>query len=419
MSLLAPWMFVAGVAAALGVVALHLLSTRRPPVAVLPTARFVPESDVRAVARTSKPTDLLLLALRTLALLLIGLGFAQPLPNAPGPRVRSVVALEWTTALLDVEAARRAALERLADGDALVLFDTAARQMDPAALEREPHPTVRRAAFSPMYAAAQAAARTIARGADSLRFVVLSARPADAVDAATSALRATWPGRVEPVALIAQADTARSPSPQLLPLDATDPLAPALRALPVARGAHRVRVQRGALDASDSVWLNESPGAVLIHWPRQARDRVSADAVTMFDAQGGTLVAPLSRMARSEGRVMARWRDGAPAITESQIGSSCIRSVGVGLPEAGDLTLRAPFRRFLESLVAACGGRRDVALADSQLVTVADAGPLASAADFIGEANERSILTPWLLAAALLLLIAEQILRRRQRAEAA
>ncbi len=62
MSFLAPWMMAAGVLAAMGVFALHLLTTRRPPAVMLPTARFVPESEVRAVARASRPTST---ALRT------------------------------------------------------------------------------------------------------------------------------------------------------------------------------------------------------------------------------------------------------------------------------------------------------------------------------------------------------------------
>lgn len=406
MSFVSPWMFAAGIAAALGVLALHLLSTRRPTASMLPTARFVPESDVRAVARTSKPTDLLLLVLRALAVLLIGLGFAQPLPDAPGPSVRTVLALEWTTALTDVEAARNAARARLAEGDALVMFDTAARLVDVSELDAMAIPTVRRAALSPMYIAARDAARSIARGADSLRLVVVSAYSADASDAATPLLAASWPGRIERVVLPAIADTAVAPAVQLLPADANDPLTPALAALPRARGAHRVRVQRQNITAADSAWLAEYPGAVLIHWPRRFTDSVTADGVALND--GSTLVAPLARMRVAEGSVIARWRDGAAVATEYRVGNSCVRSVGVGMPESGDLTLRAPFAHFLSGLVSACGGRR--APADS---LASDTRPLASASILVRDGNERSPLTPWLLAAALILLVVEQFLRRR------
>lgn len=450
MSFVAPWMLFAGAAASLGVVLLHLLSTRRPPVVALPTARFVPESDVRAVARTSKPTDLLLLLLRVLAILLIALGFAQPIPNAPGPAVRSVVALEWTTALEDVESARREAQQRLATGDALVLFDTAARVIAADELAALPAPTVRRASLSPMYVAARDAARSIARGADSLRLVVLGAHTADAIDAATASLRAGWLGRVERVMLQARADTAPSTAVQLLPVDANDPLLPALLLLRANRGAHSVRIQRvtagaasaagaagagdaasaagaggaasaaGAGDASwlstaDSVWLANERDAVLILWPRLAGDSLRPDAVIALDGDAATLVAPTARREVPEGRVVARWRDGTPAVTERVVGGGCARSVGVLLSERGDLTLRTPFTHFLDVLVAPCGGRRDAALADSALRTALDTGALASAKSFVNDGESRSPLAAWLLAAGLLLLIAEQALRARTR----
>jgi hypothetical protein len=423
MSFIAPWMLFAGAAASLGIVLLHLLSTRRPPVVTLPTARFVPESDVRAVARASKPTDLLLLLLRVLAVLLIALGFAQPIPNAPGPAVRSVVALEWTTALVDVESARREAQRRLATGDALVLFDTAARVIAADELAALPAPTVRHAALSPMYVAARDAARSIARGADSLRLVMLSAHSADALDAATASLRAGWLGRVERVMLPASADTAPSRAAQLLPMDANDPLLPALRTLRANRGTQSVRIQRVTaesanaswLSATDSTWLATERDAVLIVWPRLAGDSLRPDAVVALDGDAVTLAAQLARRDVPAGRVVARWRDGTAAVTERVVGNGCLRAVGVLLPERGDLTLRTPFTYFLDVLVAPCGGRREVALADSALRTALDTGALASAQSFVNDGESRSPLAAWLLAAGLVLLVAEQLLRARSR----
>jgi hypothetical protein len=64
-----PWVFGGALAAALAITALHFLSVRQPRVLLLPTARFVPERDARAVARQAKPSDLLLLVLRVIALL--------------------------------------------------------------------------------------------------------------------------------------------------------------------------------------------------------------------------------------------------------------------------------------------------------------------------------------------------------------
>ena len=67
-----PWLFGGALAAALAITALHFLSVRQPRVLLLPTARFVPERDARAVARQAKPSDLLLLLLRVIALLAAG-----------------------------------------------------------------------------------------------------------------------------------------------------------------------------------------------------------------------------------------------------------------------------------------------------------------------------------------------------------
>src|SRR5262245_53869585 len=124
MSWLVPWLVGAGAIAALGIVALHLLTTRRPPPAPLPTARFVPESEVRAVSRARRPTDLLLLALRVLAVMAIGAAFAQPVLDAVGPRVRTIHAVDWSTSVADPGAALQSAVDALGEGDALILMDS-------------------------------------------------------------------------------------------------------------------------------------------------------------------------------------------------------------------------------------------------------------------------------------------------------
>lgn len=453
MSFALPWIFAIGVATAAGVVALHLLSTRRPPERPLPTARFVPESDLRAVSRTSRPTDLLLLALRVLAVLAIAAAFAQPVPDAPGPALRRVVALEWTTALSDVEAARSGAQALLGDGDALVVFDTSARVVNAAELATLAGPTVRGAALSPMLVAVRDAAATIARGADSLAVTVLSAMPAEAWDDATMALRATWPGRIAIERLDAMADAVAPPAVQVLPADAEDPIAAAVAMLVEARGAAvragdaraasaPRRIRRGAVLAEDSSWLARTPGGVLLIWPREADAAPRADAARdstpartpdgVYASLGGeaALVAPLGRRELSDEayrgadetvpggpRVIARWRDGTSAATERAMGQGCLRDIGLQVPERGDVTLREPFAQLLSVLLEPCGGRRSAAPSDSVLAAFAGDGPLAAAAQF-ERAGRSSPLVPWLLAAALLCLIAEQWWRRRTMPEA-
>lgn len=432
MSFLAPWMMVAGIAAAIGVFALHLLTTRRPPAVMLPTARFVPESEMRAVARASRPSDVWLLALRALAVLAIGAAFAQPIPDAPGARVRTVVALEWTTAVQNPDGARALARSYLASGNALVLFDTAAREVPAAALDTlsAPSPMLRRAALSPMFVRAHEAGMRIARGADSVRLVVLSGVSADGLDAATPRWRAAWPGRVEVVPLPVHADTLEAAPLDVRGLDGDDPLRPALASLSAARGAHGVRLIRVAPSAADSAWVFEVPGAVLVLWPASAAsattvregaveagaDTVIATGVVALDGAAALpLVAPLMRRVVPEGRVLARWHDGSPAVTERVHGNGCIRSVGVGIPVAGDLTLRPPFKQFLEAMLAPCGGRRGAVLPDDALPWLYAEGALANAPALAADTATASPVTKWLLALALIALAFEQFMRRSSR----
>ena len=423
MSFLTPWMFGAGVLAALGVVALHLLTTRRPPPTPLPTARFVPESDVRAVARASRPTDVLLLALRALAVIAIGAAFARPVLDAPGPAVRAVVAVEWSAGLVAPDEVRAQVRGLLGPGDALVVFDTAAQVLDVTAFDTlaVPDPARRVGALSPMFVAAHDAAQGIARGADSVRLIVVGTFAREGLDAASEALRATWPGRVEMVRVAGEADTVTAASVELIGAGPDDALVPALAAVRgTLRGNHEVRIVRRVMQPADSAWLRA--GRVLLLWPVIADAEPVADAVTVARPHGATIVAPLARLEPGEGRVIARWRDGTPAATErlvdgavGVVDAACVRTVGIGLPDAGDLTLRPPFVHLLRSLLAPCGGARSEAVADSSLAWLTAGGPLATGAAFAATAPDESPVTRWLLLAAVALLVVEQLLRGRTR----
>jgi hypothetical protein len=416
MTLLAPTAFLLGALAAAAVVALHLLTTRRPPPVMLPTARFVPVSEARAVARASTPTDLLLLALRALAVLLIGLAFAQPVLDAPGPSVRTVVALEVSRAVADPVTAEAAARAARGEGGALVVFGREA-----AVWSTDSLPIAAGAAHGTLSAALVAARRAgakIARGADSVRLVVVSALGQGSVDAATAALRAEWPGRIELVRVAAVVDSAPAPELQLRTTLADDPLAPAVAALPSGRGAHEVRIVRGVPGAADSVWA-QGADRVLVLWPVRADADVAAAGVVTLGRAPIPLVAPLGRgdVPRT-GAVIARWNDGAPAVTEDALEGGCVRHVGVGIPLAGDITLRAPFVRFLGAMVDPCGGARTAPMVDSTMQWLTAAGPLASARALAAEAPaESNRLAVWLLAIAVLLLLVELAVRYRMRAE--
>jgi hypothetical protein len=422
MSFLAPWLLVAGALGAAGIVALHLLTTRRPPPAPLPTARFVPESDVRAVARARRPTDLVLLALRALAVLAIGAAFARPVLDAEGPSVRTIVALEWTRAVADTGEALRVARAELGAGGAVIVFDSAAREVPIAdSLHDLQSPQAAVGALTSVFPAAIAAADRIARGADSVRLVIVSPFSAGSLDAATHAWRDAWPGRIDVRIVRAAADTAIGSRIALRSPLSDDPLSPAIERARRDRGAHGLRVVRGALNEADVQWLDASPGRVVLLWPAPA-DSVGPDAVTAFGATGAaTLVAPMQRAPVADDiagtRVVARWRDGTPAATERVQGEGCIREIGVRLPVAGDLTLREPFAAFLDALLAPCGGARAAALDEGAAAFLTRPGELASAIALVQRTLGHRTLPLLLLAFAAALLATEQVFRRRAAAE--
>ncbi len=387
MTWLAPGYLGLAALAAAAVVALHFFARRVPKTRPLPTARFVPEAAVRAPAPAARPTDLVVLALRVLALLLAGAALARPTPAPPRAVLRVVVA-HGPDALPGARAL-------LAPGDTLVVSETGTLS---AALVR----------------ARRAAARVAAR-ADSLELVLVAPFARAEWDAATGALRATWPGRAQ---LVAVAHRPAGAPPRLDVVAArADPLHAPARLLGERRGAP-TRIVRGAPRPADSAFAEG--GGVLVLWPAEVEPAEGGvgDTIGAVVASGAVVVAPFARSVRldelpagSTDRVAARWVDGAPAALERTLGSGCVRSVAIPVPAAGDLVLRRSFRDVLDALAAPCGGNRDLALLDSTAFS-ALRGPasLAAAAAF-GTPAAPPALVAWLLALAALLLLAEQGVR--------
>ena len=81
----------------------------------------------------------------------------------------------------------------------------------------------------------------------------------------------------------------------------------------------------------------------------------------------------------------------------------------------GDLVLRERFRRVVSDLLGPCGGARDLRPADSAAVRmITGSGSAAVATSRLPpHADAGRAAMPWLLALALLFLVAEQLVRRR------
>lgn len=130
-----PGFFLAGALFALVPPLLHLISRRPPERAPLPTARFLTPDPRTRIRVERRPTDLLLLVLRSLFVLLVGLAFAAPVWAPRRSGTATIVALDRGAAMAPawreaVDTAR--AILAAAEGPAvLVLFDTAAVRLDP------------------------------------------------------------------------------------------------------------------------------------------------------------------------------------------------------------------------------------------------------------------------------------------------
>jgi len=406
---LAPFWLAAAAAAALGVAGLHFITTQRPPPSALPTARFVPPGDARASSRMPRPTDLFLLLLRCAALLLMGAAFAGPVTVSRGARLaRVVVADRSRGAEADV---RDSAVALTRPGDVLVPFDFAATSVALHAADsaRALVAGRSRGSLSAALVRARRAARDLSDGADSVELVIVSPLTADELDAASEDLFRRWPGRARLVRTRAAAPGRASVS--LVSGDPQDELRPRVAALDggAGRGAARatVRVLRAAPSAADSTAARD--GSAVVSWPRIGGATPSAQGLW---AGSATVVAPLARLPVPEGgRVVARWADGERAAAEWPVGRGCIRVVGVGVPSAGDVTLQPAFAAVARSLLAPCEWADAGGPAPDSVVRVFARPGAAATAAAVRSSDARSPFSPWLLAASLLLLAGESLVR--------
>lgn len=406
MTFLAPfWMMIAGVAV-VGIAALHLITTRRPPPAPLPTARFVPDADASTTARAARPTDLWLLAVRTLALLALGAAVAGLELASGGSTVRRVIVADRSRAA--TAAVRDSARYLLRPGDALVLVDSAARWFGRDAVDslRAFSTVGARGELSAGLAAARRAATMVASPADSVELVVVSPFAADEFDAATLSFAVAWPGRVRVVR------TARAvPRPQPVELRAVATSADSA----LARRGAAIVVWPSLASAGQGVAPAAPDPAAVAHPAGVA----TVDAVLVAPLSVAPLdIAPLSAAAPSAATidggmvVVARWANGDPAAVERRTGDGCLRSVGIGVPTAGDVMLQPAFRALARTLLGPCAARTAGAWASDSMARMLTRNGAAAPATRLRDREAVPALTPWLLLAALLLLIGELALRR-------
>ena len=433
MTLLAPVWLMLGAVAALGVLALHFIARQRPSPMTLPTTRFIPDLPARAASRAPRPTDLVLLLLRALAVLLLGLAFAGPLLRPTRAPVVRVVMLDRSGAVAEPVGTQSAATEPVAaaavdsgaalaasilrDGDVLVPFDTSAHALEWD--ETEPVPRPNREAPADLATAllvAMREARAISDRADSIELVLISPVDAAAWSPAVLAVRVEWPGAIRVLRTQPAAPDTSVRAIELRSSADDDPLG-ATVALLGGTAPGRVRIVRDAPTGADSAWVRDSGGALVI-WPGvvipaadSAAARQGAGAVIALDV---VAVAPWIRGESAQGRPVAWWADGVPAAAESPFGAGCVREVAIGVPTAGDVALGTSTQRLVRALTLPCGAPvRLGPVSDTLVRQLAGAGGLVSGTLVIRAGAPASPATPWLLAAGVVLLLIEWLARGR------
>ncbi|MGI9044240.1 MAG: BatA domain-containing protein [Gemmatimonadaceae bacterium] len=425
MMFLAPGYFLASLAVAMAIVALHFIVTRQPRAGILPTARFVPELPATATARATRPSDLLLMLLRVLLVLAVGAGLAQPVVKPSRGEDARVILVDASRSVADIDALRDSVRSVYRPQDALVVFDSSARILagDGGDSIDVLSSSARRGNLSAALIVAMRAGSSLRESADSLELLIVSPFAGEEAGPALDSVRSLWPagarlvvaGRGEPRpepagALSLQRAEIREAAP-------ADPLSVTADLASAAGGAAIVR--RGLSDADSA-----REGA-LVDWPASARPRGAspravADTIGGVTADFTTVVAGFERRwiyasdSIAGGEIIARWVDGEPAAVEWKNGDSCLRSVSVPVPSAGDLAIRGDFVSLFAILAAPClGDREAVPMTVSLLATLRGNGGLVPREAFRPRGDVRSWLAPWLIALGLAAAVIELFVRRR------
>jgi hypothetical protein len=442
MTFLAPGFLYASLAVAAAIVALHLIVIRQPRAAILPTARFVPDTRATAVARDRRPSDLLLMLLRVLTVLAAGAGLARPvLPPSRSAQAR-VILVDVSRSARDTLAMRDSVRALWRKQDAVVLFDSSARVIvenvgDTVGALRS---TGKRGNLSAGLIGALRAGSSLRDRTDSLELVIVSPFAREELDAATDTIRRLWKGRARLVRVGGSfADSAEFAGKLDIKADANDPLAVTVG---IARNASTAKalIDRGASETSHPLnssasrsGANQASGSpstnqgALIDWPVAGRPS-GAVPRTLKDTVGGVMSGDAAVVATFErawtypaeslrdADVIARWVDGEPAAIERPYGPGCIRSVAIPVNPVGDLVIRHDWTRFVASLSVPCASVTSLIPADpSDIAKLQGKGGLAPRETFQPLTDAHSPLASWLFALALAAAIGELFLRRRAR----
>jgi hypothetical protein len=423
MSFLAPGFFYASLAVAAGIVALHFIVTRQPRAAVLPTARFVPNLPANATARATRPSDLLLMLLRILLVLLVGAGLARPVFKPGREASARVILADASRNVVDIANVRDSVNKYYRNGDALIVFDAAARAISGNVSDsiRTLAKTSRDGRLSGALISALHAASTLRDKADSIELVVVSPLAADEFDAATDSIRSLWRGKATLVK-IGASEVAASPAvPIQLRSASGDPLSVTVARVGPLVGA--VKIVRDGINAGDTKPLDHQ---AVVDWPISGRP-ARASAANKIDTIGAVVAGKsivVSAFPRRwtftpdsirDAQVIARWTDGEPAAIEWPQDKGCVRSVAVPVNPIGDFPLQASFARFAESMAGPCiADKVSLTASPAQLASLAGTGGLASRDAFEPRDDVRSALAPWLIGLGLIAAIAELFVRRRR-----
>ena len=442
MTFLAPGFLFASLAIAAGIVALHFIVTRQPRAALLPTARFVPDTPATTVARARRPSDLLLMFLRVLLVIAAGVGMAKPMLTARRGAQARVILVDVSRSARDTIAIRDSVRAIYRNGDAVVVSDSSARVVtgDIGAGIDSLRPTIRRGNLSAALIAALRAGSSLRERADSLELVVVSQFAKEELDAATDSIRKLWPGRARLVRVRPPAvDTARVTGKLEITADVNDPLGVTVTLAGQEETGNGQQAAGNGQRETGNALINrgigfssqaESPsreGGALIDWPPSTRPRFAVPRVVK-DTVGGVMAGESGVVATFErawsyppdslrgGEVIARWVDGEPAAIEKPDGPGCVRSVAIPVTPVGDLVIRIEFVRFVSSLSRPCAQITSLIPADPAVVAKLEGkGGLAPREAFQPVTDARSELAPWLFALALAAAIAELFVRRRER----